>query len=88
MDMGCPDCRGVLYVTELGHHGFLWFHCRVGQAFSSDAVVELNEDRLDEALWTALELFEEIVHARTLRTLIRREGTAPGARRRKKVSVA
>jgi two-component system chemotaxis response regulator CheB len=115
-DFGCPDCRGVLYVTELGDHGFLSFRCRVGHVFSADAIVELKEDRLDEALFTALELLEEIVqletvlaarggkpgvrevsvaprvgrarkHARTLRGLMRDEGPAPPARRRKKVSV-
>lgn len=63
-DFGCPDCRGVLYVAELGEHGFLSFRCRVGHVFSADTLLELKEDRLDESLWTAYELFDELVQIR------------------------
>ena len=33
-DLGCLDCRGVLYVTALGDRRFPCFQCRVGHAHS------------------------------------------------------
>lgn len=61
MDAGCPDCRGVLYVSEIGKHGWLSFRCRTGHVFSAQSLLECKEDRLDEALWTALEMLDELV---------------------------
>lgn len=60
-DLGCPDCRGVLYVAEVRKQGFLSFRCRVGHVFSAESLLEFKEDRLDEALWTSLELCDELI---------------------------
>lgn len=71
-DIGCPDCSGVLYVSELGDQGFLSFCCRVGHVFSIDNLVEFKEDRLDEALWTAVEHLDELIQPHT--ALVDRRG--------------
>lgn len=76
-DIGCPDCSGVLYVTELGKQGFLSFRCRVGHIFSVDSLVEFKEDRLDEALWCAVEHLEELVQLHTALAERRASGKDP-----------
>lgn len=59
-DLGCPDCRGVLTVNDTGDSGFRLFRCRVGHAFSLESLVPLKEDELETALWTAIEVCEEL----------------------------
>jgi two-component system chemotaxis response regulator CheB len=59
-DLGCPDCRGVLGFKDLGK-GALSFECQVGHAFLAESLIESKEDQLEEALWTSVELFEEMV---------------------------
>jgi two-component system, chemotaxis family, protein-glutamate methylesterase/glutaminase len=58
-ELGCPDCRGVLRVRS--ERGLLSFRCRVGHAFSGETLLPMKEDMLETALWTAVELYEEIV---------------------------
>lgn len=60
-DLGCAECRGVLCVAEVGKGGLLIFRCRVGHTFSLDSLLEAKEEQLEEALWTTLEVFEELV---------------------------
>lgn len=60
-DLGCPDCRGVLAVREEGKKGHLAFTCRVGHAFSGESLLKGKEEQLEQALWAAVEVYEEIV---------------------------
>jgi two-component system chemotaxis response regulator CheB len=59
-DLGCPDCRGVLAVEVLAN-GQLSFTCRIGHAFSAESLMTAKEDELETALWTAVEIYEEVV---------------------------
>jgi two-component system chemotaxis response regulator CheB len=59
-DLGCPDCRGVLTVVEDPDAGHMTFRCRVGHAFSAESLLPIKEDQLEGALWTVVELYEEI----------------------------
>jgi two-component system chemotaxis response regulator CheB len=59
-DMGCPDCRGVLAVREEGGKGHLSFSCRVGHAYSGESLIEVKEQQLEDSLWAAVEVFEEV----------------------------
>lgn len=59
-DLGCPDCRGVLGVSEVGEHGWLTFRCRVGHAFSVDTLLHNKEDQLEASLWGTIEVLDEI----------------------------
>jgi two-component system, chemotaxis family, protein-glutamate methylesterase/glutaminase len=54
---GCPDCGGVLW--ELREGDFTRFRCRVGHAWTGDALVAEQSTTVDEALWVALRALEE-----------------------------
>lgn len=54
----CPDCGGVLW--EIGEHPTLVrYRCRVGHALSPETLSVAQDDKLEEALWTALKTLEE-----------------------------
>jgi two-component system, chemotaxis family, protein-glutamate methylesterase/glutaminase len=59
-DLGCPDCRGVLSVDARGPAHYLAFRCRVGHAFSLESLLPVKEDQLEESLWSAIEVCEEL----------------------------
>jgi two-component system chemotaxis response regulator CheB len=58
--MGCPDCRGVLGMREIGERGLLWFRCLIGHGFSTESLVQAKEEQMEGALWTAIELLHEV----------------------------
>lgn len=58
--LGCPDCSGVLAVSELGGHGYLRFACQIGHVFSSQALLESKEAELEDTLWSAAETSQEL----------------------------
>jgi two-component system chemotaxis response regulator CheB len=61
----CPECRGPLWDLEDGG-----YRCRVGHAYSEDALVGAQGSAVETALWVALETLEE--RAEFLRRLARR----------------
>jgi two-component system, chemotaxis family, protein-glutamate methylesterase/glutaminase len=54
---GCPDCGGTLW--ELHEQNLVRFRCRVGHAWTSEALLGRQAETLDAALWTALRALEE-----------------------------
>jgi two-component system, chemotaxis family, protein-glutamate methylesterase/glutaminase len=54
---GCPDCGGVLWQLEDGE--LTRFRCRVGHAWTADALLLEQLVQFDEALWVALRTLEE-----------------------------
>jgi two-component system chemotaxis response regulator CheB len=54
---GCPDCGGTLW--ELRDGQLVRFRCRVGHAWTSEALLSSQSETLDAALWTALRALEE-----------------------------
>jgi len=53
----CPECGGVLW--EMRDGALLRFRCRVGHAYTSDALSTHQADIIEKALWTALRALEE-----------------------------
>jgi two-component system, chemotaxis family, protein-glutamate methylesterase/glutaminase len=55
--MSCPECHGVLWEHRDGN--VLAFRCRVGHAFTEEALLSIQSEQLEAALWTALRALEE-----------------------------
>jgi two-component system chemotaxis response regulator CheB len=66
----CPECHGSLWEVDEGAR----YRCRVGHAYSAEALVAAQGDTVEAALWTALEVLEE--RAELLRKLANRHGDA------------
>jgi two-component system chemotaxis response regulator CheB len=63
--MSCPECHGVLWEAQDGD--LVKFRCRVGHAYTDEALLAHQFDQLEAALWTALRSLEE--HAALSRRL-------------------
>jgi two-component system, chemotaxis family, protein-glutamate methylesterase/glutaminase len=55
--MACPECHGVLW--EVKEDELVQFRCRVGHAYSAEALLVHQSEQLEAALWTALRALEE-----------------------------
>lgn len=55
--MSCPECHGVLW--EVKDEELVRFRCRVGHAYSDEALLVHQSENLEAALWTALRALEE-----------------------------
>jgi len=53
----CPECHGML--VELDEAGTVRFRCRVGHAYSLDALAENHSESLEAVLWAASRALEE-----------------------------
>jgi two-component system chemotaxis response regulator CheB len=51
----CPDCDGALVALRDTER----FRCRVGHAWTAEALLDAQHDKLERALWTAYRLLEE-----------------------------
>ena len=77
---GCPDCGGTLW--ELREGDLVRFRCRVGHAWTSEALLASQAETLDAALWTALRALEESASlSQTLSNRARARGNARLAER-------
>ena len=56
----CPDCNGTLW--ELQEGDLLHFRCRVGHAFSAEAMHKGYSESVEAALWSAARSLEESAH--------------------------
>lgn len=52
----CPDCNGSLMTVQPGN-----FRCRVGHAWSADALLSAQDEEVERALWVALRSLQEKV---------------------------
>jgi two-component system chemotaxis response regulator CheB len=55
--MSCPECHGTLW--EVRDDDLVRFRCRVGHAYSDEALLVHQSEQLEAALWTALRALEE-----------------------------
>lgn len=53
----CPECHGVLWELEEGE--LLRFRCRVGHAYTAEALRVAVSESAEEALWASMRVLEE-----------------------------
>jgi two-component system chemotaxis response regulator CheB len=53
----CPDCGGTLF--EAAEDGVERFVCRVGHAYSGETLLQHQDERIEDVLWSAVRAFEE-----------------------------
>jgi two-component system chemotaxis response regulator CheB len=53
----CPECHGALW--EIADANMLRFRCRVGHAFTAQAMLAAHNDEIDRLLWILLRSHEE-----------------------------
>jgi len=58
--ISCPDCPGVLAVTNEGR--WLRFRCRVGHLYSLKELIQFKEQRLENLLWAPVTALDELAH--------------------------
>ena len=63
--LSCPDCGGVLKVETEGRDAVLVFECRIGHTFDVPELLAGKEERLEEHLWAANTLLEELAELLT-----------------------
>jgi two-component system chemotaxis response regulator CheB len=54
-EFACPDCHGVLTDIDQG----VRYRCRVGHAWTAEALVAAQGDMVEHALWTGVRALEE-----------------------------
>jgi two-component system, chemotaxis family, protein-glutamate methylesterase/glutaminase len=59
-EIGCPDCSGVLSQLKDDDGPHLRFVCKVGHAYSLYSLLQAKEDQLEQALWSAISLFQHV----------------------------
>ncbi len=57
--LSCPDCGGNLYELEDGP--LLRYRCKVGHAFSPEALADAHQEAVERAMWVALRTHEDRV---------------------------
>jgi two-component system chemotaxis response regulator CheB len=55
----CPECSGALWELQEGEIVRYRYRCRVGHAYSEEAMIEAQGTAVEAALWSALEVLEE-----------------------------
>lgn len=65
--IACPECHGVLWAADDEESPD--FRCRVGHAYSTQALMEAHADSVEAALWAGIRSLQE--HAAMTRHLAR-----------------
>jgi two-component system chemotaxis response regulator CheB len=68
-DFTCPQCNGAL--SQVADGGTPRYRCRVGHAYSADALMAAKDGALEDALWLALQTLQE--RGQMLERLVREE---------------
>jgi two-component system, chemotaxis family, protein-glutamate methylesterase/glutaminase len=60
IEIGCPDCSGVLSQFKDGDGPHLRFVCKIGHAYSLYSLLQAKEEQLEHTLWSAISLFQHV----------------------------
>lgn len=56
----CPDCAGVLRLTEKGPRRFPLYCCQIGHRYSVSSLLNSKETQLERSLWSAVVLLKQM----------------------------
>jgi two-component system chemotaxis response regulator CheB len=73
--LGCPECRGGMYVVRTGLAAH--YVCHVGHSYSPQSLLAVRDDSVEEAIWTAVSALQE--KAMILEELVGQSDTADDA---------
>jgi two-component system chemotaxis response regulator CheB len=76
----CPDCGGALWDLQDGD--LTRFRCRVGHALSPESLLAGQSERVEEALWTAMNALDEIASLSQRLSRRAQQRNQPGVARR------
>ena len=74
----CPECHGTLW--QVDENGMVTFRCRVGHAYSTEALSASLSESAEDALWAAMRVMQE--KADLLRRLAASQGEEMGQKLR------
>lgn len=83
-EFGCPECGGTLW--EIADDDSLRFRCRVGHAYTAQALAVAQDDSVEVALWSAIRALQEQadLFMRLSRRMDKRRESLPARRYTKK----
>jgi two-component system chemotaxis response regulator CheB len=55
--LSCPDCSGGMNLVETG--SAVHYTCHVGHVWSPQTLIAAQQDKIEQALWTAVSILEE-----------------------------
>jgi two-component system, chemotaxis family, protein-glutamate methylesterase/glutaminase len=58
----CPDCGGTLW--EIKEGDLIRYRCHVGHGFTVDSLRDGMDNKVEEAMWSALRIIEEAIELR------------------------
>ncbi|WP_433299224.1 chemotaxis protein CheB [Actinoplanes sp. CA-030573] len=73
--LGCPECTGGMYLVRTGLAAH--YVCHIGHSYSPQSLLAIRDDRIEEAIWTAVSALQE--KAMVIEELVRQSTTANDA---------
>jgi two-component system chemotaxis response regulator CheB len=55
--LSCPDCTGGMNLVEIG--AAVHYTCHVGHVWSPQTLIAAQQDKIEQALWTAVSILDE-----------------------------
>ncbi len=80
----CPGCGGVLWKVDSGDDAR--FRCHTGHAYTANALLTAQSEKIEETMWTALRMFEERKNLLTTIAKEKKGSIAESARQRAELS--
>lgn len=61
--LSCPDCSGVLRMSEEGRKKHVVYRCQVDHRYTPGSLLDAKEKQLERVLWSAVVLLRQLDEA-------------------------
>jgi hypothetical protein len=61
--LSCPDCSGVLRVSQEGRKKHVVYRCQVDHRYNPGSLLDAKERQLERVLWSAVVLLKQLDEA-------------------------